>query len=106
MKYLESMSKIEEANKRPSLLILCQLFYPELVSTGLTLTELCEKLVKLGVDVEVVCGPITYIEHNDKLSKHIEYHGIRINRVWGTRYPKLNILGRIINQITYAFSVF
>src|SRR3972149_2002330 len=40
----------------PKLLVLCQLFYPELVSTGQTLTELCEELASMGVDVEVGCG--------------------------------------------------
>lgn len=99
-------SNLQKAEKKPSLLILCQLFYPELVTTGLTLTELCERLVKLGMEVEVVCGPITYIEYNDNLPKYIEHQGIKINRVWGTRFPKLNIVGRIINQITYASSVF
>jgi glycosyltransferase involved in cell wall biosynthesis len=90
---------------KPRLLVLCQLFYPELVSTGQTLTELCEELAVRGVDVEVICGPATVIDRKKKIPKHINYKGIKIKRVWGTRFPKLNLFGRIINQITYAFSV-
>jgi len=98
---------IDEANKSvPRVLILCQLFYPELVSTGQTLTELCETLVDMGVDIEVVCGPPTYVDRESFILNYIEHNGIRISRVWGTRFPKLNIICRIVNQITFAISVF
>ena len=90
----------------PKVLVLCQLFYPELVSTGQTLTELCEQLVPLGVDVHVVCGPPTVLNRKSKTPKYIEYNGIHIRRVWGTRFPKLNLIGRIVNQLTFAVSVF
>ncbi|MCX7918580.1 MAG: glycosyltransferase family 4 protein [bacterium] len=93
-------------NYRIKVLVLCQLFYPELVSTGQTLTELCEELVKLGVEIEVICGPVTILKKQNKIPKYLEYQGIRIHRVWGTRFPKLHLWGRIINQITYASSTF
>jgi len=92
--------------RKPNLLVLCQLFYPELVSTGQTLTELCEELVKIGVDVEVVCGQPTVIGRDKKVAKYIEHKGIHITRVWGTRFPKLNLIGRVINQVTFAASTF
>jgi glycosyltransferase involved in cell wall biosynthesis len=91
---------------RPEVLILCQLFYPELVSTGQTLTELCEVLVDLGVKIEVVCGPPTIIDQESKIPRCLEYKGIKITRVWGTRFPKLNFMGKFINQLTFAISVF
>jgi glycosyltransferase involved in cell wall biosynthesis len=91
---------------KQGVLVLCQIFYPELVSTGQTLTELCEELVRLGADVEVICGPPTILGRNEKVAKYIEHEGIRIRRVWGTRFPKLNLLGRVMNQVTFAVSVF
>lgn len=97
------MSNVSEKTK---LLVLCQLFYPELVSTGQTLTELCEELVQLGINVEVICGPQTILNRNKKTPRHIEHKGIHIRRVWGTRFPKLNLLGKIINQLTFAVSTF
>jgi len=87
-------------------LILCQLFYPELVSTGQTLTELCEVLIDLGIDIEVVCGPPTILDGRTKVPRYLEYKGIKIKRVWGTRFPKLTFIGKFINQVTYALSVF
>jgi len=98
---------LDKAEKSgPQLLLLCQLFYPELISTGQTLTELCEELTAEGMQIEVVCGPPTIVDRDSNIPRHINHKGIRITRVWGTHFPKLNLLGRIINQITFAVSVF
>lgn len=96
----------KDGQTTPTLLVLCQLFYPELVSTGQTLTELCEELAEMGADIEVICAPPTIIDRKSNVPKLIEYKNIRIRRVWGTRFPKLNLLGRTINQVTFALSVF
>lgn len=90
----------------PRLLVLCQLFYPELVSTGQTLTELCEVLAELGVEVRVVCGPPTVLKKEGETPRRMEHHGIQIRRVWGTRFPKLSLPGKLCNQLTYACSAF
>ncbi len=87
------------------LLILCQLFYPELVSTGLTVTELAEALVAQGVDVEVVCGPLTLVDRHTDVPRRMTHRGIRIFRVWGTRFPKLSLIGKLVNHLTYSASV-
>ena len=91
--------------QNPTLLVLCQLFYPELISTGQTLTELCEQLVEMGADVEVLCGPLTIVDTKTHIPRYMEHRGIRIKRGWGTRLPKLSILGRIINQVSFTLSV-
>ncbi len=89
---------------RPSFVtILCQLFYPELVSTGQTLTELSEELTDLGVKVTVICGPPTIASYSCNETR-INYKGIEIRRVWGTRLPKLNTFGKLVNLISYAVS--
>ena len=51
----------------------------------------------MGVDIEVVCAPPTIIDRKTRVPRHIEHRGIRIKRVWGTRFPKLNIFGDIEN---------
>jgi glycosyltransferase involved in cell wall biosynthesis len=91
---------------KPQVLVLCQLFYPELVSTGQTMTELCEALADKGADVEVICAQPTYLKPNFAVSNFIKYKGIKIKRVWSTQFPKSNLIGRIINQAAYAVSVF
>jgi len=88
-------------------IFLTQLFYPEMVSTGQTMTELAEELVRQGVAVDVICGPPT-VSVNKASSpppKKMMHHGIKIRRVWGTRFPKLNLFGKLINQLTFALSI-
>lgn len=103
---VSSVSSSRDKKDECKLLVLCQLFYPELVSTGQTLTELCEELVKLGISVKVVCGQPTLLPGRKKVARHITHKGIHIRRVWGTSFPKLNLIGRIVNQITFAISAF
>lgn len=93
-------------SSKTQLLILCQLFYPELVSTGQSLTELAEELADLGVEVQVVCAPPTVLRGTTGVPKELEHKGIRVLRVWGTCFPKLNLLGRFVNQATFVLSVF
>lgn len=83
--------------------IVCQLFYPELVSTGQTLTELGEELVDLGVEVNVVCGPPSVVEAF-QVPRDLDYRGIHIHRTWGTQFPKLKTLGKLCNLVSFATS--
>jgi len=90
----------------PKVLMLCQLFYPELVSTGQTLTELAESLSDLGAEVQVCCGPPTIINEQTKAPKDYDHKGISVHRVWGTTFPKLSTIGKLVNQVTFAVSAF
>jgi len=91
--------------KQPKVLILSQLFYPELVSTGQTLTELAEELVKQGMQVDVICGQSTQIDSITRIPTRIKYKKITINRVSSTRLSKFNLLYKMINQLTYTISL-
>jgi glycosyltransferase involved in cell wall biosynthesis len=93
-------------NRVDQLLILTQLFYPEMISTGQTMTELGEELTRLGMNIKVVCGPPTLLEEKSRPEKTMIYNKIQIHRVWGTRFPKLKSWGRMLNQFTFAASAF
>jgi glycosyltransferase involved in cell wall biosynthesis len=90
----------------PKVRIISQLFYPELVSTGQTLTELGEALIKKGCEVDVICGPITLTKQTKPVPKRMIHEGMRITRVWSTSFPKLNIVGKLLNHITFSLSLF
>ncbi len=90
---------------KPDIYVVCQLFYPELISTGLTLTELCERLSEKGVSIHVFCGYPTITQHHAPVTHCISYRGIQIQRVWSTRFPKLFFLGKLINHITFTLSI-
>ena len=87
-------------------IVFSQLFYPELISTGLTLTELCESLSKKGVSIEVYCGPPTLVNHQEQVPKHLKHKNITIHRLWTTQFPKTHLLGKAINHISFIISAF
>ena len=88
------------------LTVVSQLFYPELISTGLTLTELCEGLAKKGIKVTVIAGYPTIVDTKKRVPKRLIHKGIKIHRVWSTRFRKINIFGKTINHITFFLSIF
>ena len=89
---------------QPKLRILSQLFYPELISTGKTLTELAEGLAERGEDIEVYCAPPSL--YKQTVPSYIEHKGIRIHRVWATSFPKKLFFGKLINHLTFSVSLF
>jgi colanic acid biosynthesis glycosyl transferase WcaI len=94
-----------ETSKRPSVLFLNRSYWPDAEATGQLLTELCEDLAA-GFDVTVIAG-----RPNDNPTG-IQYRrrgtevrcGVRIRRVWHTRFPKGILAGRIINYLSFLWS--
>lgn len=86
-------------------ILICQLAYPELVSTGLTITELAEGLVREGVAVTVLAGPLTVMRVGVKPPREIHHAGVVIKRVGGTQFSKQSMLGRILNHLTFVGAV-
>jgi glycosyltransferase involved in cell wall biosynthesis len=84
--------------------VLTQLFYPEMISTGQTMTELGEALQAEGVDVSVYCGYPT-LGDRQAVPKRLVYEGIVVQRLWGTQFPKLNFWGKLMNHLTFSAAV-
>ena len=89
---------------KPKLVVWCQFFYPELISTGQVITELFTRLAD-KFEIEVYCAQPT-IRKSSRVPRVIFYQGIKIVRVWSSTFPKISILGKIINQVTYSASLF
>jgi len=90
----------------PRVTILCQLVYPELVSTGQTITELAVELKKMGTEVSIYAAQPSIDPYRKKTKKHLHYQGVTIQRLWSTQFPKVNVLGRLINTVTFLVSSF
>lgn len=91
---------------RPAVLILSQHFYPELVSTGQTLTELAEVLADKGAAVSVLCGPPTLPGGGGRAPRRLIHGGIEVSRVRSTRFPKSSTAGRFLNQMSFVLAAF
>lgn len=88
----------------PDVVVVCQLFHPELVSTGQTLTELVEELAARGLKAVVIAGQPTVVPGARRVPAVIEHKGITIRRTWSTRLPKTNFAGKLLNLTTYFIS--
>ncbi len=89
---------------QPDLVVVCQVFYPELVSTGQTLTELVEELAATGLKITVIASQPTLLPGSQKVSRLLNYQGITILRTWSTRLPKTSFIGKLLNLTTFFAS--
>ena len=98
------MEMINEDSAGGKVYFLTQYFYPDIASTAQLLTELAEDLSKYGFRVEVFTAQPSY-EKTRKLPTTEIYNGIIIRRVWNTHFHRSNILGRLLNEITFIISL-
>jgi len=92
------------AENSQNVYFLTQYFYPDVASTAQLLTELAEDLSKYGLRVEVFTAQPSY-DKSQKLPAVENYKGITIRRVWNTHFHRSNILGRLLNEITFIVSL-
>ena len=93
--------KMKSKTKR-KILIMTQHFYPEVASTAQLMTDLAMDLVDKGMDVTVLAARPYYLTSQHKeISPKEEYLGIKIIRVFTTRFDLSNILGRIPNWLSF-----
>ncbi len=86
--------------------IFCQQFYPELISTGQTVTELAEGFDALGQTVRVLCAQPSLFADNPKWPRKMTHKThITIERLPSTQFRKIHLIGKIINHLTFATSV-
>ena len=86
------------------LVVVCQVFYPELVSTGQTLTELAEELAARGLKIVVIAAQPTLLPGSPSVPRVLQYQGLTIRRTWSTRLPKTSFLGKLANLTTFFCS--
>jgi glycosyltransferase involved in cell wall biosynthesis len=79
-------------------------FHPEPCSTGQLLMELGSELQKRGFTINVLAGK-TRLVGKGKLPPHGNYDGIKIKRVWCTKFDNESVVGKAINRITFTSSV-
>lgn len=93
--------------KNKKLLILCQYFYPEYVSSATLPTQLAEDLVEKGMRVDVICGwPYEY-NNETWIDKYENYKGISIQRLKYSKFNNKHKLGRIFNFFSlFAMFIF
>lgn len=88
------------------ILILCQYFYPEYVSSAMLPTQLAEELTKKGLNVNVICGQPQEYYDGIEVPKYEVVNGVNIHRVTYSSFNNKNKLGRIMNFLSFFISIF
>ena len=91
---------------KKDVLILCQFFHPEYVSSATLPTELAEDLVDNGLTVDVLCGYPKEFYNGKPVAKNEVYKGINIHRVKYTQFNSKTKIGRIVNFFSFFISIF
>jgi hypothetical protein len=97
--------KTNENEKRGTLWVVTELYYPEETSTGYYLTRIAEGLAN-DFNVKVLCGQPNYSARGTRAPKREVHQGVEIFRAFGTTFNKNVILFRLINMLTLSISVF
>jgi colanic acid biosynthesis glycosyl transferase WcaI len=88
------------------ILVLSQVFYPDTVSVAQHLSDLCFALAKRGHSVDVLTSRYPYEEKNYKYKSEETINSVNVIRIWGTGFGKANNISRIIDFLSFNFSVF
>lgn len=88
--------------------LLCQHFYPEMVSTGLHMTELSTRLAELGWQITVYCAKPSWgldQEGWTEVPNELTYQGVRIRRVPTLGKQQGGLLSRLLFAVTFVLAV-
>ena len=89
--------------KKRDVLLLCQFFYPEYISSALLPYDTVRALQGAGFSVDVLCGyPFEYAG-GDPVPVRETIHGIGIQRVKYIQMDRKGFLGRLVNYFSLTF---
>jgi colanic acid biosynthesis glycosyl transferase WcaI len=88
------------------ILVISQVFYPDTVSVAQHLSDLCFALSNNGHKIEVITSRYPYEEKSQKYLNRETLNGILIRRIFSTGLGKANAIYRLIDFITFNFSIF
>ena len=91
--------------RKKTLWVVTELYYPEETSTGYYLTRVAEGLTD-DFQVKVLCGQPNYSLRGVRAPGHEFHKEVEIFRAFGTTLDKNVIFFRLINMLTLSFSIF
>lgn len=96
-------SSAGEGNGEGEIALLCQHFYPEMISTGMHMTELATGLTRKGYRIRVYCAPPAYQDETQSgpVPAQMEHQGIRIIRVPALGVHRGSYLQRGLFALSY-----
>ncbi|MFO1352894.1 MAG: glycosyltransferase family 4 protein [Gammaproteobacteria bacterium] len=87
----------------PKLIFINRYFHPDHSATSQLLTELAVELVASGWSVRVVTGRQLYDDPHARLARGESWNGVRVERVWSTRFGRAQMWGRAFDYLSFFF---
>lgn len=97
--------KVDKMKKKMDVLLLCQFFYPEYVSSATLPYDTAIALKDSGLKVGVMCGYPNEYNLSGNVPKREIHNGINIRRIKYMQFKRTSFLGRIINYFSFTISV-
>ena len=88
----------------PKLIFLNRFFHPDHSATSQLLTDLAFNFAKAGVAVHVITSRQVYDDPKATLPSQDFVQGVRVTRVWTTRFGRQNLPGRTLDYLTFYLS--
>jgi colanic acid biosynthesis glycosyl transferase WcaI len=79
-------------------------FFPDESATSQLLTDLTRALAEARFDVQVICSRQLYHDPNVRLPASEAIDGVRVHRIWTTRFGRHRLLGRAFDYATFYLS--
>jgi glycosyltransferase involved in cell wall biosynthesis len=81
-------------------------FHPDFAPTGMHAADVAFDLAAAGREVHAVTGRLAYHDGGPGYAAREEVRGVRIRRVWTTRFGRGSLLGRAADYLTFYVSAF
>jgi len=88
----------------PKIIFVNRFFYPDHSATSQLLTDLAFHMAKTGSSVYVVTSRQSYDDPDSVLVTNDSVQGVRVVRVWTTRFGRQNLAGRALDYLTFYLS--
>ncbi|MCI0559593.1 MAG: hypothetical protein MN733_13960, partial [Nitrososphaera sp.] len=79
-------------------------FYPDHSATSQLLSDLAIEVAATGVNVYVITSRQKYDNPDAELPAEEEVNGVKVHRVWTSRFGRANLLLRAVDYVTFYFS--
>ena len=89
------------AGKPRRIVFVNRYYHPDLSATSQMLQGLAVRLAARGMTVEVVCSRQLYEDAAARLPAREVVDGVRIHRVWTTRFGRAGIAGRALDYLSF-----
>jgi glycosyltransferase involved in cell wall biosynthesis len=81
-------------------------FHPDLAPTGLHAADVAFDLAAAGHEVHAVTSRLAYDGGGPGYAVEESVHGVRVHRVWTTRFGRDSLLGRALDYASFYLSAF